>query len=69
MVFKHLMTPSPLRNRSPNTLPNIKIRNLAKVKVGEKVTKTRATTAKIGGRKSRLLTKVGKENQRARRRR
>ncbi|KAH9648298.1 Endonuclease [Citrus sinensis] len=66
VVFKHLMTSSPLRSCSPNTLPNPKT---TKAKVGERVARTRpTTTAKIRGRKSRLATRVGKENRRARRR-
>ena len=67
-VFKHLTTPSPLRNCSLNTPPNPKTKRPTKAKVGERVARTRATTTKIGGRKSRLGTRAGKEARRARRR-
>ena len=67
-VFKHLTTPSPLQSRSPNTLPNPKTKRPTKAKVGERVAKTRAITAKIRGRKSRLATRAGKKNRRAKKR-
>ena len=65
-VFKHLTTPSPLLNRSPNTLPSPKTKRPTKAKVGERVIRTRAITAKIGSRKHLLETRVGKVNRRVR---
>ena len=67
-VFKYLTTLSLLLNRTPNTLPSPKTKRPTKTKVGERVTRTRAITVKIGSRKTLLKTRVGKVNWRVRRR-
>lgn len=64
-MFKHLMTPLPSRSCSPNTPLNLKTKSLTKAKVGERVVKIRATTAKIGGKKSLIATRTDKANRRA----
>lgn len=49
-----------------NALPNLKTINLAKAKVGERVTTTRAVIVRIRSRKNLLVVKMSKENQKVR---